>query len=115
MICENCSANMISVKNETVQGWECPKCGWNVLTTNIDAIYKDVVEYCIFTERTEKIDKEQIKVISKISGVNFIEAKKILDKNSYCLFEGKAQEIKSIIEQLDNANIKYTITPNYNY
>ena len=80
MLCEKCKTNMIHVCENSVQGWSCPVCGWGTLTTYIDKIHQDMTEYSICTKSITNIDKDKIKVISKIEGVNYIVAKKMLEK-----------------------------------
>lgn len=41
MLCEKCKAEMAAVCTIGVQGWLCPICGWEILTTYIDEIYLD--------------------------------------------------------------------------
>lgn len=40
------------------------------------------------------IDKDKIKVISKIAGVNYIVAKQMLEKEGICILKAKAVDIK---------------------
>ena len=57
---------------------------------------------------------ESIKIISKITGLNFINSKKLLE-NGGLLFEEKAIEIKRQKTNLDLNNIKYTIESMFPY
>ena len=115
MICENCNSNLIRFEKESVQGWECPICGWNILTTDVGEIYTDTTEYSIFIIETKLINKEKIKVISEICNVNFIRAKQILNEKEICLVKEKAPKIKNIIQLLQNVEIKYIIYPYFKY
>ena len=45
MICEKCKANMNWFSEDSVQGWVCSSCEWNLITTNINKIYEDMTEY----------------------------------------------------------------------
>ena len=74
MLCEKCKTNMIHVHENSVQGWSCPVCGWGTLTTYIDKIHQDMTEYSIYTKSIANIDKDKIKVIAHIAGVNYIAA-----------------------------------------
>ena len=95
MLCEKCKTNMIHVCENSVQGWSCPVCGWGTLTTYID--------------------KDKIKVISKIAGVNYIVAKQMLEKEGICILKAKAVDIKKAICELENVNIPFEVTPEFNY
>ena len=115
MLCEKCKTNMIHVCENSVQGWSCPVCGWGTLTTYIDKIHQDMTEYSICTKSITNIDKDKIKVISKIAGVNYIVAKQMLEKEGICILKAKAVDIKKAICELENVNIPFEVTPEFNY
>lgn len=48
-----------------------------------------MTEYSIFTKSIENINKDKIKVISQIAGVNYIAAKQILEKEGICILKAK--------------------------
>lgn len=111
MLCEKCKTQMIYVRENSVQGWTCPVCGWEILTTFIDQIHQDMTEYSICTKRITNIDQDKIKVISKISGVNYIVAKQMLEKEGICILKAKAIDIQKAICELENVNIPFEVTP----
>lgn len=115
MLCEKCKTNMIHVCENSVQGWSCPVCGWGTLTTYIDKIHQDMTEYSICTKSITNIDKDKIKVISKIAGVNYIVAKQMLEKEGICILKQKAVDIKKAICELENVNIPFEVIPEFNY
>ncbi len=115
MLCEKCKTNMIRVCENSVQGWSCPVCGWGTLTTHIDGMHQDMTEYSIYTKSVANIDKDKIKVISQIAGVNYIVAKKMLEKEDICILKAKAIDIKKAISELENVNIPFEITPEFSY
>lgn len=115
MICERCKESMIQINEGTVQGWTCPKCGWNVLTTQISKIYDDMTTYSVYIKKTVETDKEKIKFIAKIARVNYIRAKQILMKGNACLMKGKAYEVKEVINGLSELGIQFEVIPVFNY
>ena len=115
MLCEKCKTNMIHVHENSVQGWSCPVCGWGTLTTYIDKIHQDMTEYSIYTKSIANIDKDKIKVIAHIAGVNYIAAKQMLEKDGICILKAKAIDIKKAICELENVNIPFEVTPEFNY
>lgn len=115
MLCEKCKTNMIRVCENSVQGWSCPVCGWGTLTTYIDGMHQDMTEYSIYTKSVANIDKDKIKVISQIAGVNYTVAKKMLEKEDLCILKAKAIDIKKAISELENVNIPFEITPEFSY
>lgn len=115
MLCEKCKTNMIRIRENSVQGWLCPFCGWEMLTTYIDKIYRDMTEYSICIKGVANIDKDKIKVISQIAGVNYIVAKQMLEEEGYCILKAKAIDIKKAICELENVNIPFEVTPEFIY
>lgn len=115
MLCEKCKTNMIHVCENSVQGWSCPVCGGGFLTTYIDKIHQDMTEYSIFTKSVANIDKDKIKVVSHIVGVNYIVAKQMLEKENVCILKAKAIDIKKAISELKNVNIPFEVTPEFKY
>ncbi len=41
MICEKCKGKMNWSIEGATQGWRCPMCGWNIITTYIEDIDRD--------------------------------------------------------------------------
>ncbi len=115
MLCEKCKTNMIYIRENSVQGWLCPVCGWEILTTYIDKMLQDMTEYSVCIKNTANIDKDKIKVISQIAGVNYIAAKQILEKEGTCILKAKAIDIKKAICKLENVNIPFEVTPEFGY
>lgn len=115
MLCEKCKTNMIYVREKSVQGWSCPTCGWGIVTTYIDKIHQDMTEYSIFTKRVANIDKDKIKVISQIAGVNYIVAKQMLEKEGICILKAKAIDIKKAKCELEKVHIPFEVIPEFNY
>ena len=115
MICEKCNANMKWLKKDSVQGWICSKCGWNFITTNIDDIYEDTKEYSIYIKNNCEVDIKKIKLISKLAGVNYIKAKKLLVEEKVCIFKSRAIDVKNVLKMLDELNIKYEVVPKFKY
>lgn len=115
MLCEKCKTDMIHICENSVQGWSCPICGWEILTTYTDKIYQDMTEYSIFTKRVTHIDKDKIKVISQIAGVNYIIAKQMLEKEDVCILKAKAIDIKTTVCKLEDADIPFEVIPKFNY
>lgn len=115
MLCEKCKAEMAAVRTTGVQGWLCPICGWEILTTYIDEIYLDQTEYSIWIKHVTNINKDIIRIISKIAGVNYIEIRNMLEKDSVCILKAKAIEIKKAVNDLESADVPYEIIPKFKY
>lgn len=103
------------IKENSIQGWNCPICGYNLITTYIDEIYEDTEEYSIFLKKPSQIDVVKIKTISIVAGVNYIEARTMLSKSNICVFKGKAPQVKATCEKLKKAEILFDIIPKFKY
>ena len=115
MDCEKCKSNMNRFLDKSAQGWICPKCGWNIITTKIDEIFDDMTEYSIYINDGNKVNIENMKLISKIAGVNFIIAKQMLTNSDTCLLKAKAPRIKEVIEVLKQNQIYFEVMPRFKY
>lgn len=72
MICEKCKADMNWFSEDSVQGWVCSNCGWNLMTTNIAGVNfiiarKMLMESyaCILKDEAPKI-KDAIEELEKL-------------------------------------------------
>lgn len=115
MKCKKCNREMTLEINGTTQGWYCPVCGLNIVTSYIEDINIDETEYALYIKETADLDFEKIKTIAKISGVNYIEARKMLETKEMSILKAKAKEIKEAIKKLEEFRIDYCITPKFGY
>lgn len=44
----------------SVQGWVCSSCGWNLITTNINEMYEGMTEYGIYIKNIDGVKSERI-------------------------------------------------------
>ena len=93
---------------------KCPKCGWAAVTTYMPEIEDDLTKYGIIIEQGNTVDVELIKLVSRISGMNVLEARKLL-RNGGLMVKDCAIIIKEIITELDMAAIEYRIDPPFPY
>ncbi len=115
MICEKCKADMNWFSENSVQGWVCSVCGWNLMTTNIDKIYEDMTEYSIYIKNMNEINNEKIKTVAGIAGVNFIIARNMLKESCVCMLKDKAPKVKDIIKELEKLKIQFEIFLEFKY
>lgn len=97
------------------QGWYCDNCGWNVVTTYFSPIEKDSNVYKVFIKEGITVNINQIKVISKLAGINFLSAKKLLGSGTLFIFEGRARDIFEKLILLSENDISYITEPPYPY
>lgn len=115
MICEKCKEKMNWSIEGATQGWRCPVCGWNILTTYIDEINTDETEYSLYIKKVTEIDAEKIKFVAKTANVNFVIAKQMIEKKEACILKAKASNIKSVIAKLQELNIDFSVNPSFKY
>ena len=72
MLCKKCHTEMTVMQEDNVSGLICPKCGWNIITTEIDDIMLDTQLYQLFVLKNEHINRNQIRILSKISGMRSV-------------------------------------------
>ena len=123
VLCEKCGEQMISTNSEHTIGMTCPKCGWGWVTSYFDPIATDDTDYSIFIKANNPAIPSTIKLISDITGVNFLQAKKLLcsgndelvykAKNESASTMYKAQRVQAVAKKLKEADIAFTITPDF--
>ena len=59
MICEKCKGKMNWSIEGATQGWRCPMCGWNIITTYIEDIDRDETEYSLYIKNVTEVDAEK--------------------------------------------------------
>ncbi len=112
--CEKCDSKMIYKINGHTQGWYCEKCDWGICTSYFSKFESDNIDYKVEILGNNEIDLNNLKIISKIKGCNFILSKEIL-LNGGNLIKDKAININDKIKTLDDLGIKYIIEPKYPY
>lgn len=112
--CPDCGTKMIEVYEKPALNLTCPKCGCKMATTKWEEIDLDETQYEIISVSNNNPSVDKIKVISRVTGKNFVLAKSTLEKE-LLIFNGKARDVKVIAKILDDASITYEIKPDFNY
>ena len=113
--CHECDIDLVYCQQESTITWTCPVCGWGLATTYISPIYHDINNYEVFLLKDFSPKPNQLRVISRISGLNLIESKKLLGTDEAFLFKGKAADVLPIKTQLEQEEIGFKIVPEYNW
>lgn len=113
IICEKCGAEMLSIDQYKPVGMKCPKCGWGWATTFIEPIKEDTTDYTVILCSDNVPSKESIKAIAGIAGINFLQAKKMIENAPTRLFVGKAVTVKEVIAILNASAISYQVEPKF--
>ena len=99
-------------------GGHCPSCGWGVVATYMPPIWSDPTPYKIVLTGADFNDKDHIRGIAKVAGVNFLQARRIiqsLQKTEPVIFEEQARIVSDMRQRLDQLSIHYRIEPEYPY
>lgn len=113
-ICPKCGTEMIAVYEKPALNLTCPKCGCKIATTKWEDIDLDDTDYEIVLKTSINYSMEQIKLISKLTGKNFIASKKLIE-NGGVLLTAKAIELRDIMKTLDEIGIGYLVSPEFPY
>lgn len=114
MICEKCNSEMTYFQNGQSQGWTCPNCGNGLVTSYIDDMQLDENIYTITILPNENPSTSDLKVLSKISGLNILDSKKLAIEGGE-LAKGKAHKISDTIKHIEETNLLHNISPDYPY
>ena len=113
MQCPKCGADAIVTIEDSTQRIKCTNCDYDVVTTFIPDIEIDETLYTIkITSGNYSLDF--VKSLSKITTLNFISIKKMLDSNSF-EFSSNAITVKELKELCISNSINYSLYPNFKY
>lgn len=115
MLCKKCHTEMIAIQEDNVGGLICPKCGWNIVATKIDDIMLDTKIYQLYALKNENINMNQIRVLSKISGANYICIKRNVTKNKMLIMSDSAMKIKDALQMIKKEKIEFDVVPDFKY
>lgn len=113
--CPVCNHDLIAFTEGSTRGVRCSHCDYSLVTTYIEPIYEDDNIYTITLDAGNVVDKQSIKVIARITGENFIFAKRCLENSPIEIVKGSAEEILEFKNVLDLSGLKYSIAPTFPY
>lgn len=113
MMCEKCGAVMIVCREGSAQGLYCTRCDWSIVTTKISEIWLDATDYEIFVRGADYRNKRHVKVVSEVSGANFLVARKLLQDTRSIVFKGKAVKVAAVRKILGAAGMACVIRPGF--
>lgn len=90
-------------------------CPWEAATQAPDPIMDDPIDYEICIISGNEIDRRSLGAVSRVAGTSFIEAKAMLADPRRTIFSGRADEVLEKKRILDDARIKYEISPEFPY
>ena len=95
-------------------GMECPECGWGWATSYFSPIEMDDTLYTVNFLVPDKVTISMIRLYAKLTGVNFLQAKEALS-NGNAKISAYAKELQDQLTEIQDAELKFTITPDYPY
>ena len=113
--CPKCGKKLLMRIEGSTQIIECSSCSYSVATSFLDPIYEDEQEYTIILDKYSSPDRKGYSSLAKITGINVIGVKRLIENVPAILFTGKAPEIKIVIEKLKEIDIDYHIEPGFKY
>jgi len=113
--CPQCNTELFYGHNESTLTWTCPQCGWALASTYVSPIKQDTSDYEILLSKNLSPRTNQLRTLSHILGMNFIQVKKLLESDCSLLFKGKATNVLPIKNQLEQEEIEFQIIPRFNY
>lgn len=115
IICPKCGSVMLPIDADAPVGMICPSCNWGWATTCSSQMREDKTAYVIRVVSCVNPSKAAMKLLSVISGKNYLYVHKQLQTGEWDIFSGHAQEVKEYADRLASLNIPYTISPNFPY
>ncbi len=115
-ICEKCGAEMLNQSKGPYIHYECPKCGNAFVTYDYtkDNPIKFDEDIYVVKSIDNKATMNVLKIVSKISGLNYVKCKQLIE-NDDIICSGKARDIIDSLRELKANNIQFEIDPTFNY
>jgi len=112
-ICLECGAEMLYFREGHCCGLKCTKCENGIATTA--PIVTDPTAYAVALKPSNRSAVGNVRLIANIAGVNWLQAKKLIESAPSEIFRGQALKVQGIKNQLEAAGIKYKIEPEFPY
>ncbi len=113
--CEECGADSEYRVEGSTEGFFCTQCDWALVTTRISEIAQDVTKYKMYLLSADTGNKEQVKALSEFANLNFLQARKLTEKERALIFEGEALEVDKARSVFNQLSIEYEIEPKFPY
>lgn len=114
--CPVCESRLVETKYGSSVEIKCTKCDYSVVTTNISLIYEDETIYDVYLLSGNIGNQKVFTLVKNILIISSSEVLNLINSGEEIkLYSGSAVEVKSIREKLDNLNLSYKITPEYNW
>lgn len=78
-------------------------------------LYDETTYHLYFILQQDRSDLEAIRAFSKLKGVNYIQAKRILNDTRVLVAAGTAYDMRELLNRLAQFQVQYEISPPYPY
>ena len=112
--CLKCGNEVIVINNGREIINKCTSCDYEVVSTYNSPMDLDSTKYVISILGENEISLENIKLISKLTGFNYVKSKIYL-QNGYSFEKEYAEKILEKKKEFDKYGIKYQIIPKFPY
>ena len=123
--CDICGKELIPIIEGHSLILTCSEHGGRIATTHFSDMELDSTNYEIFLQPNNTVTKDNIKIISDISNLNFLESKKLLEsKTAVSIYKvkdeavreiSKPEEIIKVARKLKELSLDFYITPEFKY
>lgn len=113
--CEKCGADTEYRIEGSTEGFFCNQCDWALVTTRISEIAQDITKYKMYLLSADPNNKEQVKLLSEVANVNFLESRRMAKEKRPLIIQDEALVIDKARKVFDKAFIRYEIEPNFPY
>jgi hypothetical protein len=113
--CEACGGEVEFRREGSVQGYYCKHCDWAVVTTYISPIELDETKYQVRVGDANYQDEKQVKAVSFVSGLNFLQAGQLLQQKDPIVFEGEAPKVLKARDALVAVGLHCDKSPPFKY
>lgn len=114
--CQDCAANLEHRIKGSTQGLFCEQCDkWVIVTTYIPEIRRDETRYKMYLLSADSNNKQHIIALAKATNINFLQARKMIQRNKSLILEDEAVAINKVRKILHDLSIKYDIQPLFPY
>ncbi|MEW8029212.1 MAG: hypothetical protein AB2806_15940 [Candidatus Thiodiazotropha sp.] len=113
--CEVCGADTEFRVEGSTEGFFCTQCDWALVTTRIPEIAQDITKYKMYLLSADPHNKKQIKFLSEVANINFLQARKMAQGERPLIIEDEALVIDKARKVFNEASIQYEIEPDFPY
>lgn len=114
--CDTCGNQTEPKISGSVSGMYCDTCNkWLVVTTYISTSYQDDTVYTMTFSSNQHYGKTELKALSRLMNMNFLQVKKYFESSSSYSKTGKAVDVLQWQKVITDTQVTYSINPDFNW